>query len=765
MAKHTFLTEEDLVSARKNLLRPLNFVKEAGLRQEEISKFLNQRLLQRLEKINAQNPARGWLASGPIALGSWARGEICAKSDIDLLFVGDEEAVKDWMAQAQSAGLKVRARVPQDMNDWSKGVEPFDVLALLTAKYFSPATEVPLRLQQNILAKKWKSAMLKAIKRERAERRERLDGIANYLEPNIKFGTGGLRDIDQALAIAPLFPQKFLKGDGYSAKVLTEIKSELLMIRQWLHLNGRGDILSAADQLEMWQPFGFSSHKEFMRHLQNQLERASFYADWVVARCLAATKQGAGLQNFNSIDSALQALRKSPDSLTQYEVRRQIPKLAKSVGAEKWGLLLQKAIKAECKDDFLIALYRTRFLESVLPGYKVIKGLVQHDHYHRFTVDAHLLQALRETQRFESKSSTLGPLRVVARRLSEKDWFVLKLTALFHDLAKGREGDHSTEGAKWVDKVFKDWGYPTSLKEDVQWLVLNHLILSTAAFRRNPKEKSTWKMLMDRGVTGRRLDLLTIFTAIDIRATNPEAWNPWKAQLIADLNLNMHSKPVQKLEQLIQQVPPKQTKLKEALLKLDPQVVEHISSKVLVSDIQEILKVTGKGLVSLPPKVVKAQKNQVWVRFHASQDAPGLFLNYVQRLFGYGLGVQVAAVMTLDEVGVYDWFLVKTRSEVKNISKWLSLKESQCPAIPRVNFQSIELISEDEESWILSFRGKDQKGLLVAAAHKLYDLGLSIRWAQVHTWGQQIDDVFCVSKGGDISHVLQTLRQHFTKTS
>ncbi len=150
----------------------------------------------------------------------------------------------------------------------------------------------------------------------------------------------------------------------------------------------------------------------------------------------------------------------------------------------------------------MVALHRTRLLEVLVPDFKKLKGLVQHDHYHRFTADAHLVQSIREVQRAKTSKRIFGVISVLNKDLSAQDWWTLKLTALFHDLAKGRKGDHSTEGAKLVNKYFSEWNYPAGLREDVAWLVENHLLMSTAAFRQNPQSPSTWKRLFARGVEG-----------------------------------------------------------------------------------------------------------------------------------------------------------------------------------------------------------------------------------------------------------------------
>ncbi|NJL24263.1 MAG: HD domain-containing protein [Calothrix sp. SM1_5_4] len=393
--------------------------------------------------------------------------------------------------------------------------------------------------------------IFKALRAEREERRKRQDSIANYLEPNLKFGAGGLRDIEQALALRKLFADAFRDADPYPFEVLAEIKEELLYLRCYLHLLRSGDVLTAQDQLELARRLNMGSARELMTFIQSELERASFYADWVVAYGAASRKaRGNAHETFSSLNDVLYKLRENPSVFRQFEIRRTVNDWFKPLSAVEIGRALQRALYEPQDDAYLVGLYRTRLLEGFLPEFKQIRGLVQHDHYHRFTVDAHLVQTLREVQRAQSslKGRTWGAVGKLAKELGPHDWWVLKLTALFHDLAKGRKGDHSSEGAKLVDKYFAQWEYPEGLREDVRWLVDNHLILSTAAFRQNPQAQSTWKRLFERGVEGRRLTWLALFTAIDIRSTNPEAWTDWKAQLLYDLVQNLRSPRAQSLQ-------------------------------------------------------------------------------------------------------------------------------------------------------------------------------------------------------------------------
>jgi [protein-PII] uridylyltransferase len=366
---------------------------------------------------------------------------------------------------------------------------------------------------------------------------------------------------------------------------------------------------------------------------------------------------------------------------------------------------------------------------------------------------------LREVQRAKTAKRIFGVISKLNKDLNAQDWWTLKLTALFHDLAKGRKGDHSTEGAKLVDKYFDQWGYPESLKQDVRWLVESHLLMSTAAFRQNPQAPSTWKRLFARGVEGRRLVLLALFTAIDIRATNPEAWTPWKAQLLLNLVNNMRSPEAQSLNEHLRQArkDKKAADLEEWLGGLDPLLLQSIPPRVLIAD----LKDAAKAKADLPVKVWRAKNGRVWVRFHRAEDRPGLFLSFVRQLYGFALSVQMSSVHTIKGVGVYDWFTLRTEKSPAQIAKWLALPPREGIGLPKVQFQSIDVMSQDEEEWIFSFKGRDQRGLLLNAAEAINAEKLSIRWARAHTWGNQVEDVFSVRPFGEVAPLLERWRGRF----
>lgn len=764
MAIKSFLSSQQWERAPEVLMPPL-MTPDGDVRQVFCFSSQNFSLWvgARLEELFKSSPE--WEACHPIILGSWARSELCPKSDIDVLFCGDEDKVKKFVDHLQGLGLKLRYRMPQNPEDWTENVEAFDILALLKAKPWTPLGAQKLFEQQKkIWAKKkyYRKVLLKAVIEERQQRAQRYDSITNYLEPNIKYGPGGLRDLEQGLQIYELFAEKFT-NPGHALNVLQYYRNYFLNLRQKLHLEGHGDILSSTTQFDLGQWMGFKSHKNFMRDLQRGLSRVHFYSDWIVevAQASEAELKKMDQLSFSKFEDLANVLHKNSSVLVQKKVRENLDLLLTEKNvmktAAKRGQLLDKILNVSQADEYVVSVFRSRLIDKLVPAIRRLVGYVQHDQYHRFTADSHIMQACREAKRIFKKSSELGPLKFLHAEMSKEDWRILSWSCLYHDLAKGLEGDqeHSQAGVGIVAKDFRSFKFSKSFTAEVSWMVENHLQLSQAAFRKNPKDPKVWQELREKGVEGARLRRLAIFTAIDIRATNPEAWNDWKAKLLKDLVLNLQSTKAQNYFDF--QALRLRKKLKiplEIIEELGPILLENISIDDIVTDFKNIESATG----SLKPWVYKTKNGDIWIRFHEKNDRTGLLSDYVGRIYSLGLGVRHASIHTLPQVGVYDWFQVTSSKSVQQISKLFENAHGQNKVIPQVRFTEIQLISADDNEWVISFKGPDQAGLLASAAKSLSDLGVSIKSARVHTWGRQIDDVFFVKAVGQSQKLIQELR-------
>lgn len=770
MAQKSFLSSEQWQQAQDVLTPPL-MTPDGDVRQvftfssENFSAWLGARL----EDIVKSSPH--WEKAQPVILGSWARGELSPKSDIDILFCGEEDAVRQCVDEIQEKGFKLRYRMPQNPEDWTENVQAFDILALLKARPTTAEAARKLYDQQKKIwnrKKHFRQVLLKAVKQERRARAERYDSITNYLEPNIKYGPGGLRDLEQGLQIYELFAEKFTHP-GHALNVLNYYRHYFLHLRHKLHLEGHGDILSSSVQFDLAQWMGFKQHKDFMRSLQRGLSRVHFYSDWIVEVASATEKNLRQIENkkFRKVEDLSLALHNDSSVLMQKKVRENIdiflPPTKLKMLAKKRASILEKILDVKASDEWLVSHFRSRLIDKVVPEMGRLVGYVQHDQYHRFTADSHIMQACREVKRIYKKPSELGPLKSLHKKLNAEDWKILSWTCLYHDLAKGLESTehHADLGVEIVARDFQSYGWSKTFTAEVQWMVKNHLELSQAAFRKNPKDPKVWQDLRLKGVEGSRLYRLALFTAIDIRATNPEAWNEWKAQLLGGLVLSLESKKAQNFFDFETTLKKKKLSMStEVMEELGPVLLENIPIEDLVNDLK---KVENSG-DSLKPWVYAPKKGDLWIRFHHKQDRQGLLSDYVRQLFSLGLGIKHASIHTLPKVGVYDWFQVSSSRSSAQLEKILAHSSFPSKDVPSVRFDEIQLMSADDNEWVYSFKAADQSGLLAAAAKALSDLSVSIRAARVHTWGRQVDDIFIVKPQArqTAQALLEALKERFS---
>jgi len=759
MATKSFLTAEDLQVAQARLRSPPvppdgDERRGPPLGAREFSEWLGDRLLDRLSR------HANWLESEPVLLGSWARGELTAKSDIDVLFCGPEEKVRALVQDVAREGLKLRYRMPEDPDDWTKGVAPFDVVALLTARAVRPAASERLK-EQTARLHRHRRSLLKAMRLERKARAERYDSISNFLEPNMKYGPGGLRDLEQALVARALYPERFANA-GHAFEVLRYYKAFFLLVRHKLQLTpGATDVLSAPEQKPIADWFGYKDPQTFMRELQKGLSRVNFYADWAIAQASASAVsirevEAARLDSVASLFDALERKRvkSTPAVLWQNRVRLRADEVfGSSLGAEVDQLVgrrLTRILDPLEGEQALLGLFHSRLIDHCLPEFRRINGLVQHDQYHRFTVDAHLLQVLRELKRFCQKPSRGGRLAPFVKALSKGERDVLAMACLMHDLAKGRGGDHSLKGMELARRELARFGKSEKFIDEVCWVIEEHLAMSAAAFRENPRSPSTWRGLADKGVIGDRIRLLTVFTVVDIRGTNPEAWTPWKERLLFELAHQLERPETDQMLELSSALRAAKVKDVDGLVDhLDPFLVGSIAPRILADDLRTLASGRRKAESVLTDDIsvrivsVRRGGRQTWIRFHCREDRAGLFLGFVKWMAASGLAVRHASIHTDPRIGVYDWFEVKAAKPPQQILRLLKgAATSEGDKVYAVRFDAIEMVASDDREWVISFRGRDQSGALTEAARALFDSGAEIRWAKVHTWGRQLDDVF-----------------------
>jgi len=174
-------------------------------------------------------------------------------------------------------------------------------------------------------------------------------------------------------------------------------------------------------------------------------------------------------------------------------------------------------------------------LGEYLPAFGRIVGQMQHDLFHVYTVDEHILMVIRNLRRFtEAQHGHEYPL--CSRLITDFEHKeVLYLAGLFHDIAKGRGGDHSAEGARDATRFCLQHGLPKADADLVAWLVEHHLTMSSTAQKQDITNPEVVRAFAAQIGTERRLIALYLLTVADIRGTSPKVWNAWKAKLLEDL--------------------------------------------------------------------------------------------------------------------------------------------------------------------------------------------------------------------------------------
>lgn len=741
----------------------------------QFSNWLADRVIAKIEAIP------NWQKAQPIVLGSIARDEFCLNSDIDLICCGDEPSVAAFINQLQSLGLKVRCRVPQDLSDWTVGVQIFDVISMLKAKPLTTFAAQNIFQQQKYIFSRIKSLKLKLIKElkaERSQRHSRYDSIANFLEPNIKYGLGGLRDIEQGMQLYATFSADFFNAD-HAIKVIEYYKAFFITIRQRLHILGYKEILVAQVQEELAEWFGYSDAKAFMKQVQRGLSRVNFYVGWIFDWVQLSKSKRLKLhsQKISNAQQVFSFLKSDCSVVAQKLIRSKIDSIfsetkKNSIQLKKQKLkILDFVLDQMTSEDVLVACFQSRLIDKLIPEITRLVGYVQHDQYHRYAADIHIQQACRELKRVYVGKSRLGSLDKNAKKFFvEFDWRVLKWTCLLHDIGKGLGTDHSLWGAKFTKEFLRDLGLGSDLIEEVAWMVQNHLMLSQSAFRKSAASVDLLKDLMDKDFTIQRARRLAVFTAIDIKASNPEAWSDWKEKLLNQVLQMFSTSSVQSLVNLKSELGKAKAALGlfQNLLEFDPVVLRMLTPKLLAKDLVYLAKIKGDGSVRVDVKVIKANSTDLWVRIFSSSDRMG-FLNDVLQIFiGLGVATKHAGVCSIPGFGVYDWFLVRTQKSPPQLKKSISEKLTQSAPLQHqlqknpLKISKVEIVEIRTDHWVLSLKGPDQSGFLAFAVNALVGLNLDIESASVHTWGREVEDILVIKKDlRDPEEILKQIENQF----
>jgi [protein-PII] uridylyltransferase len=531
-------------------------------------------------------------AADLVAVGGYGRGELHPQSDIDLLILLEkassktDDAIGRFLTFLWDIGLEVGHSVRTLDDCESQARADVTVLTTLmeTRLLQGPGVlfaELPVRIGTDRM---WNSAeFFRAKVEEQNARHARYHDTAYNLEPNVKGSPGGLRDIQMirwlaqrhlgTRTLADLVPHGFLTQG--QLRILTTGRAFLWRIRFGLHLltGRREDRLLFDHQVKLAQMLGYEDasftlavEQLMQRYYRTvmELSRLNEMLLQLFEEAILLDKDDPPLPlgpRFQSRNGYLevtddQVFARDPSALLEIFLLLEQHLDLRGVNARTIALVKQHLwlIDEEFRQNprhhrlFLDILRApqgvTRTLKRMntygvlglyIPAFGRVVGRMQYDLFHAYTVDAHTLFVVENLRRFAlPRFDKEFPLcSAVMQRLEKPE--VAYLAGLFHDIAKGRGGDHSELGAVDAEAFCLEHGMSRYEARLVAWLVQHHLLLSLTAQKKDINDPSIVNEFARTVGDQTHLDYLYVLTVADVRGTNPKIWNSWKESLFAEL--------------------------------------------------------------------------------------------------------------------------------------------------------------------------------------------------------------------------------------
>jgi [protein-PII] uridylyltransferase len=526
-----------------------------------------------------------------VGLGSYARRELCPGSDVDVLLVHNlrgrrsADAVRTLTEQLWyplwDAGFVTGHGARTIRESVALADDDLDALtALLDVRLIAGVGELAVDLERKAreLAARRRSRVLPVLADAADLRRMRPGAIAEMLEPDLKEGAGGLRDL-QALEWggwalgAPGGRETFVERGFLTADDLARVETgrELLLdIRVALQrvTNSRSDRLALQEQDAVGAQLGFESADALVRDLASAARDIAWISGdvWSRVRDLLGGPPGQGapdqlLAHGVVLRAGRVHIQAEPDgSVPPLRTLEAACAAAEhAVPFDRTSLTRLQATREPTWDVWqragfvrllrsggdavpvFEALDHEGVLTRLLPEWEHVRSRPQRNAYHRFTVDRHLLEAVAQCAKLLDAGEVRHPPgrevdvdAVVARACRRPE--LLLFGALLHDISKGMPGDHSQVGGETAARVGRRMHFDSEGREIVEWLVRNHLLMAEVATRRDLSDASVADNVAAAcSGDAERLRLLYLLTIGDSRATGPAAWNPSKAALVRDL--------------------------------------------------------------------------------------------------------------------------------------------------------------------------------------------------------------------------------------
>ncbi len=772
-----------------------------------------------------------------LALGSYGRRELQLYSDIDLLLLHDDNLSTEMLHRAElfiqdcwDIGLEVSHQITTVTLCAELASHDLSVISSLLDLHLvcgCYALMEELQLQTHALHM-WNSHDYFFAKRqEQIVRYEKYDETAYNLEPNVKYGPGGLRDLQLLLCIGKRhFGIKKL-SDGIDCGFIMDKEYEELIhcqhflwrVRFALHILAQKneERLLFDYQVKLAETFGYLDHQEslaieqFMKAYFKIIKRCrelneillQWFAEVIVhAQKQALTRLDQSFQLSNNYIEARHAnvFTENPQALLDIFLWIAKQPLIEGIRASTVRLIRQHlylitsrfrltkpatetfmAILSIAKNPYDVLQLMSRYgvLGRYIDCFQAVTGQMQYDLFHVYTVDQHTLFVIRNLARFLNPQYAQQFPLCYQLMNSVDQHKILYLAALFHDIAKGRGGDHSDLGAIEAAHFASMHHLPEDDHNLLVWLVKNHLFMSQTAQRKDIYDPVTIANFCSFLPKKNHLDYLYLLTVADICATNPMLWNAWKDSLLKELYYSANQSMLHEKQALDESslITLRRQEALDILLKegLPPSVIhnlwENFKGKYFLHESPDSIARHTKAILAC------VQFPLVLIMPHYSQGGTEVFIYMPHRderftitttvLSNHRVTIQEATIVTTDNHFDLDTYIILDEKNqafldeerAKCIRQQLVVALSNVKQVPSVtqyrlsrtqaHFNLVPQITFTEdlqhEHTCLFLVTSDRSGLLACISRIFLNEQIYLHNAKVVTAGERVEDMFYIS--------------------
>lgn len=771
-----------------------------------------------------------------VAVGGYGRGHLQPYSDIDLLILSEkkldkssQERVSTLVTFLWDIKLEIGSSVRHLKETIKLAQDDVTIATNLVESRLLIGNDIVFeQMRQRVLSSKvWPSKRFFIAKlKEQQHRHSKFNDTTYNLEPNVKENPGCLRDIQSIGWVAKKhfgeFDGHMLVRHGYFTEEeyqeLIACRSSLWRVRCGLHLVAkRGENRLLFDyQPDVAEKLGYGEGKPAVEKMMRELFRVTRRVTELNAMLLQRFKadildEPMSFTRFLNDDFSLNQgfispthdeVFPDPEAIMRFLLVIADNPDVKALSSDTLRQLRNARRQFEndyfverpvCRELFMQAMRHPNFfnlgwdvmhqygvLQSYLPAWDLIVGMMQFDLFHAYTVDEHTHRLIKHLQAYKTPSDEFPRCHRIVTNLDKPE--ILFIAGIFHDIAKGRNGDHSVLGAQDVEAFGRLHNMQQADIELVQWLVKNHLLMSVVAQRRDIYDPEVVNEFAAAIKSHEHLNHLYALTLADIRATNNNLWNGWKSSLLKELYLLTQKALDNGLNcqnTLAERVSDHKLQAIELMRtdgRFDSAAVDAFW-RTLTNDYftrfkphqiawQTLAIIANKEHIGQQHILIEANKDEVKAGTEIlvyTFDRPALFAQVASVIDSRNLSVKDAQITITEDNFAFDVFTVTdedgehlqdfalcelTEAIDRQLNKHershsnqrkLSRRHQHLDVPVKVRFYESQ-----RRTTIVEIEALDAPGLLAKIAHLFVDFRLTLKLAKVATIGERAEDVFFV---------------------